>query len=131
MSMLAIIGNVIWLVFGPGIAWFVFWSLSGVVLAITVVGLPFAIAAFRIAGFAVFPFGRRLVDAREVGEARIAGKTLANILWFLLAGVWLGLFHVIVGLTQFITIVGIPFALANWKLAKVSLAPLGKRAVMT
>ena len=127
MSPWAVVGNILWLVLGPGIAWFVFWCLSGLILALTVVGFPFAIASFRIAGFAAFPFGRRLVDARSVGEQRIPGTALGNILWFLLAGFWLVLIHAIVGLAQFITIIGIPFALANWKLAKVSLAPLGKR----
>ncbi len=128
MSMLAIVGNVLWLIFGPGIVCFVFWVLAGGLLAITVVGLPFAVAAFRIARFAALPFGQRLVDARELGHERIAGTSLANALWVVLAGIWLALAHALLTVAYLITIIGIPFALAHWRLAAVSLAPLGKRA---
>ena len=125
----ALLGNLIWLILGPGVACFLFWAMAGVLLAITVVGLPFSFAAFRIAGFSAFPFGRKLVDAELVGESRIAGTTIANVLWFLLAGVWLAIFHFLAGVIHCITIIGIPFGLAHLKLAQVSLAPLGKRAV--
>ncbi len=129
MGIWALIGNIIWLVFGPGFACFLFWVLAGALLAITVVGLPFSIAAFRIAGFAAFPFGRELVDAETVGDERIIGTGIANILWFILAGLWLAIFHFTVGILYFITIIGIPFGLAHLKLGQVSLAPLGKRTV--
>ena len=129
MGPLAIVGNVLWLFLGPGIVCFLFWMLAGVLLALTVVGLPFAYAAFRIAGFSALPFGQKLVDAASVGETRIAGTGLANLLWFLLAGIWLAVFHVVTGIVQCVTIIGIPFGLAHFKLASVSLAPLGKRIV--
>lgn len=129
--MWSIIGNLIWLIIGPGVACFLFWLLAGVLLALTVVGLPFAVAAFRIARFAALPFGQRLVDARELGHERILGTSLANLLWVLLAGLWLALFHALLGLFYLLTIIGLPLALAHWRLAEVSLAPLGKRAVST
>ena len=129
MGIWALLGNIIWLILGPGVACFLFWVVAGALLAITVVGLPFAIAAFRIAGFAAFPFGRQLVDAEEVGDERIFGTGIANILWFILAGIWLAVFHFLVGIFYCITIIGIPFGLAHLKLAQVSLAPLGKRTV--
>ncbi len=126
-----LLGNVLWFVFGGGIIAGLSWLLWGVVLALTVVGIPFAFAAFRIAGFAFWPFGRELVDARWVGEDRILGTALANFLWVVLAGIWLTIGHAVVGLTLCLTIIGIPFGLAHFKLASVSFAPLGKRVVST
>ena len=126
-----LLGNVLWFVFGGGIIAGLSWLLWGVVLALTVVGIPFAFAAFRIAGFAFWPFGRELVDARWVGEDRILGTALANFLWAVLAGIWLTIGHAVVGLFLCLTIIGIPFGLAHFKLASVSFAPLGKRAVST
>lgn len=123
------IGNVLWFVFGGGIFAWCLWMFGGVVLAMTVVGFPFAIAAFRIAGFAAFPFGRQLVDARELGESRMMGTGIANVLWVVLAGVWLAIAHAIAGVLCCLTVIGIPFGLAHFKLAKVCFAPLGKRAV--
>jgi uncharacterized membrane protein YccF (DUF307 family) len=115
---MALIGNILWFVFGGGIfAWFL-WMLSGVVLALTIVGLPFSIAAFRIARFAAFPFGRQLVDVRDVGELQIAGTGIANVLWVLFAGLWLFISHAVAG-----------FGLAHFKLAMVCFAPLGKRSI--
>ena len=126
-----LLGNVLWFVFGGGIIAGLSWLLWGVVLALTVVGIPFAFAAFRIAGFAFWPFGRELVDARWVGEDRILGTALANFLWVVLAGIWLTIGHAVVGLFLCLTIIGIPFGLAHLKLASVSFALLGKRAVST
>ena len=128
---MAFVGNVLWFVLGGGWLSCIGWALSGVVLAITVVGLPFAVAAFRIAGFAAFPFGRQLVDAELVGEQRIPLTGCVNILWVVLAGVWLAIGHAIAGVGYCITIIGIPFGLAHFKLAQVSFAPLGKRTVPT
>ena len=131
MGGLALLGNLIWLFLGPGIFCFIFWAIAGGILAVTVVGIPFAFAAWRIAGFAAMPFGFRLLDAELVGEERIAGTSIANVLWFLLAGIWRAIMHFALGLFFLITIIGIPFGLAHLKLATVSLAPLGKRMVPT
>ena len=98
---------------------------------LTVVGLPFAVAAFRIAGFAAFPSGRRLVDAELVGEQTLPGTGLVNLLWVVLAGIWLAIAHVIAGIACLGSIVGIPFGLAHFKLASICFAPLGKRTVPT
>ena len=131
MSPLAVIGNLLWLLLGAGLPCFLFWVLAGVLLTLTVVGIPFAVAAFRIAGFAALPFGRQLVDAEMVGEGRITGTTVANVLWIVLAGLWLSIFHAVAGVVYCITVIGIPFGLAHFKLAAVSFAPLGKRTVST
>lgn len=129
MSALSIVLNILWFIVGGGVVSALLWVLAGCLLAITVVGLPFAFAAFRIAVFSAFPFGRELVDARVVGEERIPGTMLMNILWFVLAGLWLAIFHVSAAITCFIGIITIPFGFAHFRLAGVCLAPLGKRAV--
>jgi uncharacterized membrane protein YccF (DUF307 family) len=126
---MALIGNLLWLIFGGGIPGFLSWIFSGVILCITVIGIPFGIASFRIAIFVLWPFGQELMDAELLGERRITGTGLANILWIILAGIWLALLHAIVGLLMCITIIGIPFGLANFKIASAAFAPLGKRIV--
>ena len=120
--------NLLWFICGGFFAW-LGWMLAGVVLAVTIVGLPWAYAAFRIAPFAAWPFGRTLVDARAVGDDRIPGTGIANVLWILFAGLWLGIAHVSAGVALCLTVIGIPFGLAHFKLALVSWAPLGKRIV--
>ena len=95
-------------------------------------GIPFGVAAFRIAGFAAFPFGKELVDARFVGEQRIAGSSLANFLWIVLAGIWLAVAHALAGICcffAFFLVFPIFFGIAHFKLAKACFAPLGKRTV--
>jgi len=121
--------NLLWFVFGGGIIAALLWCIAGVLLALTVVGLPFAVAAFRIAGFAAFPFGNQLVDAELLGEQPFPGTGLANLLWIILAGIWLALSHVVAGVACLTSLVGIPFGLAHFKLAAICFAPLGKRTV--
>jgi uncharacterized membrane protein YccF (DUF307 family) len=123
---MAFTGNLLWFVFGGGlIAWLV-WFLAGIFFALTIIGIPFAKAAWRISVFAAFPFGRELIDGRLVGNKRISGTGLVNFLWCILAGLWLAISHAVAGLFYCITIIGIPFGLAHFKLAQVSFAPLGK-----
>ena len=123
--------NLAWFTFGGGFLAGLGWLAVGALLAITVVGLPFAVAAWRIAGFAAWPFGRTLVDVRELGERQIVGTGLANVLWIIFAGVWLWIAHVMAGIALCVTIIGIPFGLAHFRLAAVSFAPLGKRVQET
>lgn len=118
--------NLAWFIFGGFLAW-LGWLATGAILALTIVGFPFAIAAWRIAGFAAWPFGRTLVDVRELGEQPIVGTELANVLWVIFAGIWLWIGHVTAGIGLCCTIIGIPFGLAHFRLAAVSFAPLGKR----
>jgi uncharacterized membrane protein YccF (DUF307 family) len=121
--------NILYFVIGGGFVAGLAWVVLGCLLAITVVGIPFAIAAFRIAGFAAWPFGRTLVDARTLGEQPIIGTDLANIVWIILAGIWLWISHVLAGIAYCVTIIGIPFGFAHFRLAAISFAPLGKRVV--
>jgi uncharacterized membrane protein YccF (DUF307 family) len=127
---MALIGNLLWFFLGGGLVACLGWGLAGVLFAVTVVGLPFSVAAFRIAGFAAFPFGKNLVDVRELGENRVLGTTLANVLWIVLFGWWLALGHLLAGISCCLTIIGIPFGLAHFRLAAVSLAPLGKKPIV-
>lgn len=126
---MAFIGNLLWLLFGGGLVLGLSWLLVGCIWCLTIVGIPIGIACFRIAGFAFLPFGKDLVPAEYVGEKRIAGTGLMNFLWCVCSGLWLAIAHVLTGLADCLTVIGIPFGLANFKIAIAAFAPLGKRAV--
>ncbi|PZR52311.1 YccF domain-containing protein [Xylanimonas oleitrophica] len=116
--------NIIWLVFA-GLALAVAYVVAGILLLIPIVTIPFAIASFRIAGYALWPFGRTVVDRPTAG----VGSAVGNVLWVLLAGWWLALGHVVTSIPLFLSIIGIPLGWANLKLIPVSLLPLGKVVV--
>jgi len=118
--------NLIWLVFS-GIWLAIGYALAGIVMFLLIITIPFGIAAFRLAGYVLWPFGRTLVPKPEAGTASAIG----NVIWFVLAGIWLALAHVITALVLAVTIIGIPLALGNLKLALVALTPLGKDIVST
>ncbi|MCC6915028.1 MAG: YccF domain-containing protein [Rhodospirillaceae bacterium] len=112
--------NVIWIVFGGG-AMALGWFIAGCVIAITIIGLPWAPAAFRIALYTLIPFGQSVAEHKEAGPLSLVG----NIIWFVLAGWWLALGHLFWAIVLGITIVGLPFAWAHLKLARLSLMPVG------
>ncbi|GHJ30499.1 hypothetical protein TPA0910_49320 [Streptomyces hygroscopicus subsp. sporocinereus] len=118
--------NLIWLILS-GLWLAVLYFLAGVLLFVTIIGIPFAIASWRIAGFALWPFGRAAVPRRDAGAPSCVG----NVLWLVLAGWWLALGHLITGVALCLTIIGIPLGLANFKLIPISLAPLGHEIVST
>nr|WP_281371416.1 YccF domain-containing protein [Petropleomorpha daqingensis] len=99
--------------------------LAGLLACLLIVTIPFGIACFRLAGFAALPFGRTTVSTPGAG----VGSALGNVLWFLLIGWWLSLLHIVAGIAYCVTIIGIPFGLALFKLALVGLFPLGKQVV--
>jgi uncharacterized membrane protein YccF (DUF307 family) len=116
--------NIIWLVLAG------FWMALGYLLAalicfVLIITIPFGIASLRIAGFALWPFGRTVVRRPTAGAASAIG----NVIWLLLCGWWLALGHVITGVALCITIIGIPFGIANFKLIPISLLPLGRDVV--
>jgi len=115
------IGNIIWLVFG-GIIAAILWFLAGLLLCITIIGIPFGIQCFKISNFVLWPFGRDV----EIGNFG-AGGLILNVFWILVFGWELAIAHVIVGIIFFITIIGIPFGLQHIKFAKLSLVPFGAR----
>jgi len=112
--------NILWLIFG-GFLLALGYALAGVVCCVLVVTIPFGIAAFRIASYALWPFGREVVRKPGAG----LGSAIGNVIWIIVAGWWLALGHILTALTQFVTIIGIPFGIANLKLVPVSLTPLG------
>ena len=126
------IGNILWIIFG-GLVSAISWCIAGIIMALTIVGLPWARACFTIANFTLFPFGRDAVNrARVTGYNDIGtgpAGTIGNILWFFLAGFWLALGHLFIGIGLCLTIIGIPFGIQHFKLALISLAPIGKTIV--
>jgi uncharacterized membrane protein YccF (DUF307 family) len=118
--------NLLWL-FICGIWLAMGYALAGVVMYVLIITIPFGIASFRMANYVLWPFGRTIVARRDAGSP----STLGNIIWFVLAGVWIAVGHIITGLTLCVTIIGIPFGIANIRLAMVALAPLGKEIVPT
>lgn len=119
-----IVLNVIWLVLG-GLWLALGYALAALICFILIITIPFGIAALRMANFALWPFGRRVVDRPGAGTPSLIG----NIVWILLAGWWLALGHLTTGIALCLTIIGIPLGLANFKLIPVSLLPLGKEIV--
>ena len=117
--------NILWFIFGSGFLLGIAYGLAGIICFILVVTIPFGIASFRIAKYSLWPFGRTLVERPSAGLA----STLGNVLWLIVAGWWLALVHIFTGVAQFVTIIGIPFGIANFKLVPVSLWPLGREVV--
>jgi uncharacterized membrane protein YccF (DUF307 family) len=119
--------NLIWFIFG-GFVLAVGYFLAGLVCCALIITIPWGIASFRIASYALWPFGRTVVDRRgRVGAA----STLGNVIWLLVAGIWIAIGHVATAIAMASTIIGIPLAIANIKLIPVSLMPLGKEIVPT
>jgi uncharacterized membrane protein YccF (DUF307 family) len=124
MSPLSFLLNILWLIFG-GLAAALAWVIAAVIMAITIIGLPWCFAALRIALYTLLPFGHEMRSRPDAGVLSLLG----NIIWFVLAGWWLALGHLILAVALAITIIGIPFAWAHLKLAGASLVPLGKEIV--
>jgi uncharacterized membrane protein YccF (DUF307 family) len=117
--------NVLWLIFGSGIVLALGYALAGIICFLLVVTIPFGVAAFRLANYSLWPFGRTLVSKPTAGLA----SGIANVLWVLLAGWWLALSHIVAGVAQCLTIIGIPFGIANFKLVPAAFWPLGRAVV--
>lgn len=132
MSPVSLLLNILWIVLG-GFWMAVGWMVAAVLMAITIIGIPWARAAMNIAGYTLFPFGQRAISRDLVtGRADIGTGPLGvigNIIWFILAGWWLALGHLGTALLMAITIVGLPFAWAHLKLAGIALWPIGKTIV--
>ncbi len=100
----------------------ILYTIAAVICFILIITIPFGVAALRIAGFALWPFGRTLVRRPDAGAA----SGIGNIIWLVLCGWWLALGHLVTGIAECLTIIGIPLGLANFKLIPVSLLPLGR-----
>ncbi|NLL85629.1 MAG: YccF domain-containing protein [Syntrophomonadaceae bacterium] len=117
------IGNIIWLLIG-GIIAAILWALSGLLLCLTIIGIPFGLQCFKIAGFVLWPFGKEI----ELGHFG-AGGLIFNIIWLIVFGWEFAVTHVIIGLIFCITIIGIPFGIQHFKFAKLGLIPFGARII--
>ena len=129
MSALSFLLNVLWIVCG-GLWMSVAWIIAAIVMAITIIGLPWTRAAFNIALYTLLPFGQTAVSRAEYSGIEDLGTGplgfLGNIIWLVLAGWWLALGHLITAILLAVTIIGIPFAWAHLKLAGIALWPIGK-----
>ena len=132
MEPISLLLNVIWIVLGG--AWMAFgWLVAAIIMAITIIGLPWARAAFNIAVYTLLPFGSRAVHRAELTGREDIGTGLlgviGNIIWLVLAGWWLALGHLLTAVIWAVTIIGLPFAWAHLKLAGIALWPIGREIV--
>jgi uncharacterized membrane protein YccF (DUF307 family) len=116
--------NVIWLIFA-GLWLAIGYAVAGVICCVLIITIPFGIASFRIAKYALWPFGRTI--ERDSGAGALT--TIANAVWLVVAGIWLAIGHVLTSIPLFISIIGIPLGVANLKMIPISLLPLGARIV--
>jgi uncharacterized membrane protein YccF (DUF307 family) len=119
--------NILWLILA-GFWLAIGYVVAGVLNCIFIITIPFGIASFRLAGYALWPFGRSVVPK---GVTPGALSTIGNIIWFVFGGIWLALAHMLAGILLCITIIGIPLGIASFKMAGLALAPLGKTIVPT
>jgi uncharacterized membrane protein YccF (DUF307 family) len=126
MKVIDLVLNVLWLVF-CGLWMALAYVVAAVICFILIITIPFGVASLRIAGFVLWPFGRAAVERPDAGTPSIVG----NVLWFLFAGWWLALGHLLTSIPLFLSIIGIPFGWANLKLIPISLTPLGREIVST
>ena len=129
MSPVSLLLNIFWIVFG-GLWMALAWVVAAVLMAITIVGLPWTRAAFNIASYTLLPFGQKAVSRAEYSGSKDVGTGLlgflGNVIWLMLAGWWLALGHLLTAVLLAVTIIGIPFAWAHLKLAGIALWPIGK-----
>lgn len=123
--MLRFLLNLLWLIFGSGIVLAIGYGFAALICFALIVTIPFGVASLRLAYYSLWPFGKTLVPKPSAGAA----SSLANVLWLVLAGWWLALSHIIAGVGQCVTIIGIPFGIANFKLVPAALWPLGRQVV--
>ena len=116
------LGNILWLILG-GLELAVAWAIIGIVLCITIVGIPLGIQAFKMAGLTLTPFGKSVVYGGGVGSL------LDNIIWVVLVGIWMAIGYVIAGVLNCITVIGVPFGIQSFKMAKLALWPFGAQVM--
>jgi uncharacterized membrane protein YccF (DUF307 family) len=118
--------NILWLIFS-GLWLAIGYFFLGILLCILIITIPFGIASFRLAAFTIWPFGRAVVPKPGAG----AGSMIGNVIWFIFAGLWMAIAHLITGILLCLTIIGIPLGLGDFKLIPIAIAPLGKEIVST
>jgi uncharacterized membrane protein YccF (DUF307 family) len=116
---MSIIGNLLWLVLG-GVVVSIVWAIIGLILCVTIIGIPFGVQCLKIAGFVLWPFGRDIT----LGKFGVFGA-IGNIIWIVVCGIELCIAHLVCGLLLCVTVIGIPFGLQHFKLAKLAFIPFG------
>jgi len=116
--------NVIWLVL-CGFWMAIGYVVAGVICCILIITIPFGVASFRIANYALWPFGRTAIRKPTAG----VGSGIGNVIWILVAGIWLAIGHIVTGVAMCLTIIGIPLGIASFKMVPISLLPLGREIV--
>jgi uncharacterized membrane protein YccF (DUF307 family) len=124
MGVMRTLLNIIWFIFAGLWLWLAY-MVAGVLCCLLIVTIPWGIASFRVANYSAWPFGRQVIEKPTSG----LGALLGNIIWLIIAGWWIALTHILTGIALCITIIGIPMAIANFKLITVALMPLGKQIV--
>lgn len=119
-----ILMNLLWIFLGGGILLFLEYVVSGILLCVTIIGIPFGFQCFKLAIFALAPFGS---EATESSPPSGCLSVIFNILWILLGGIWIAVTHLVLALVFAITLIGIPFALQHMKMAGLAIAPFGKK----
>lgn len=131
-SFMNAIGNLIWFFFG-GVLMGLGWWFIGCIAFLSIIGIPWGRACFVIGNFSFFPFGQEAIDRKELSQVDDVGTsaagTIGNIIWFIFAGLWLAIGHVMSAVACFFTIIGIPFGIQHLKLAGIAIAPIGKTVV--
>ncbi|MCA0936603.1 YccF domain-containing protein [Vibrio alginolyticus] len=126
------LGNIIWFVLG-GVFMGLLWWFFGILAFISIIGIPWGRACFVMGNFSFFPFGKEAISRDTLTNEMDIGTSplgiIGNIIWFVFAGIWLAIGHLVSAVACFVTIIGIPFALQHLKLAVISLAPIGKTVV--
>ena len=117
--------NVLWFIFGSGLILAIGYGVAALLCFALIVTIPFGVASLRLAVYSLWPFGRTIVSRPDAGVA----SGLANILWVVIAGWWLALAHLLAGIAQCVTIIGVPFGIANFKLVPAAFWPLGRHIV--
>lgn len=129
---MGVIGNFLWFIFG-GVFMGLGWWFIGLLAFVSIFGIPWGRACFIMGQFAFFPFGKEAISRNDLSNKQDVGTgtfgLLGNIVWFLVAGIWLAIGHVFAALLSFVTIIGIPFGVQHLKLAGIALAPIGKTIV--
>lgn len=120
-----LLGNIIWVVFGGFLLALEYFT-AGIILCLTIIGIPFGFQAFKIGIFALLPFGQKSI---VVDEQSGCLTTLLNIIWICIGGIWIALTHFVLGILFCITIVGIPFGLQHFKLMSIAFTPFGRNIV--
>lgn len=119
------LGNLIWLLFG-GLVVALEYLVASILLIVTIIGIPFGIQTLKLAGLALWPFGK---DTKATEQASGCLSTIMNIIWLLIGGIWISLTHILFGILLAITIIGIPFARQHFKLATLALTPFGREII--